>query len=403
VYSVAKRYVLLFLLSIAVSLSVLAGFNVAVDAYDVFATLGGEPVPIRGAGTRMSKAYAIRARQPDCLILGTSRAAIGYRSGHPAWSCDRPYNAGLPKAHLYEVRRYLEHGIAQGTLRQVFLALDFEMFRNHDRVLEDFSESRLAVSVAGQPQSLPVNELLGLALSLESIRKGVQVLRHPDHLPWFDAGGDWQPESLVEIMREQGRGKGTAEASRQLTTILVRLLTRPGAYDLDPDGRLAAFEDLDAILRLCADHDLRLTVVVNPVHAYYHELLRQLDLDLKYDQWKQEVGRRLQHHRQQQAYWNFDLANAYTLQALPVDEDRITQLDGFWDPSHFRRSLGDAVMHLALSGATGPVPAALDMLGQPPDAYSQVGEPWKFQDPIAQTRVRNWLVGLKEKRRVAAR
>ena len=124
-----RRYVVAFLLCLSVAAGALAAFNVWVDPYDVFHLTRGKTEPIRyGNSTRMSKAYAIRARRPDCLILGTSRAAIGYRTDFPALKdCERPYNEGLQKSHLYEARRYLQHALAQnGGLHRVIVGLDFD-------------------------------------------------------------------------------------------------------------------------------------------------------------------------------------------------------------------------------------------------------------------------------------
>lgn len=244
---IARRYLLAYGLALLLFGGGLAALNIAQDPYDVFSSFGSQPQPIwGGSSTRMSKAYAIRQQEPDCLLLGTSRMAIGYRSTHRAFAhCRRPYNAGLQKAHIYELRRYLQHTLAQGELREVFLGLDFEMFRNVDVTLSDFSEDRLAVRADGAREAWPLNEVLGLAFSLDSAKLSLLLLHTPYQSPWFQPNGDWDESTLMRVLEIPQYG--TWNTSRSAVNILRNLLGKEGAYTGNA-GRLPYFDELDRII-----------------------------------------------------------------------------------------------------------------------------------------------------------
>ena len=380
---IVRRYLALYGLALLVLAGGLATLNIRVDPYDVFSSFGAAEAPIwGGSSTRMAKAYALRQRQPDCLLLGTSRTAIGYRSNHPVWrDCRHTYNAGLQKAHLYELRRYLQHSIAQGELRQVFLGLDFEMFRNTDVTLEDFSEDRLAVRADGTHQAWPLNEALGLAFSLDSTKLSLQILQSPPDLPWFLSSGDWDEESLIRVL--EIRKYGVWETSRNAVYILRNLMGKDGAYRYPGSDPLEAFGELQRIIELCRDNGVDLRLAVNPVHASYHEMLFQLGLHDEYDAWKAEAGRVILAHAPQQRHWDFDRRNHYSEGAIPLAGDLKTLMPGFWDPSHFRRSLGD---HVLATVMTGSDPALEELF-----TGSAASQPWQPASGPMQALLHDWL------------
>lgn len=379
---ITRSYLTVYALALALSAGSLAALNIVADPYDVFATLRSETAPIwGGSSTRMSKAYALRQQKPDCLILGTSRAAIGYNASHPAWNCERVYNAGLQKAHLYEVRRYLEHTIAQGRLRQVFLGLDFEMFRNTDVTLEDFGEQRLAVNSEGKQQAWPLDEVLGLAFSLDTAKLSVPTLRTPPETPWFLHNGTWDEETLVRVL--EIREHGIWATSRNAANILRNLLGKTGAYTTPTEIPLPAFRELERVIKLCKENDIRLTLVVNPVHASYHELLFQIGLHDEYEIWKAAAGRVIQAHSPEQKVWDFDRPNRYSVERIPAAHDRIARMGGFWDPSHFSRVLGDHVLNQALTGAD---PATEELF-----TGAAASATWAQQDEQLTMLVKTWL------------
>lgn len=386
---VIRRYLAVYGLAFVAFAGTLAGLNIQQDPYDVFASFKGKPAPIwGGTSTRMAKAYALRQQQPDCLILGTSRAAIGYGSAHPGFAgCTRIYNVGLQKAHIYELRRYLEHAMAEGEVKRVFLPLDFEMFRNTDVTIEGYSEDRLAVSPEGHRQAFPLNEILGLALSLDSLKLSLMTLRSPHPAtPWFEPSGDWNDQTLSNVLEIPKHGAwGTSQSA---TRILANLLGKQGAYTTDANGRLPYMSELERIVTMCREHGIALTMVIDPVHSSYHELLFQIGLHDDFDAWKAQAGKIILANSPGQKVWDFDRRNRYSEEPIPPQGELARLMEGFWDPSHLRHSLGDHVLNVALSGR--------DPMTEELFTGAAATAPWSQDNAERTELIRYWLDGVKK-------
>jgi len=92
---------------------------------------------------RLHKPYAMRDQAPQALILGSSTVGP-LQPGRVFAKDDRAYNAALPGATLYEIRRTLEHAQAYAPVRKAVIGLEFYQFRTGKRAsMPGFADNRL--------------------------------------------------------------------------------------------------------------------------------------------------------------------------------------------------------------------------------------------------------------------
>ena len=103
---------------------------------------------------RLYKPYAVERTRPDHLVLGSSRAArlapqpLGVAGGST-------YNAALPAATLWEIRRSVEHAHATKPVTSVLISLDHYMFQAVDGIeIDQDLDARWRKPGAGLPQKL---------------------------------------------------------------------------------------------------------------------------------------------------------------------------------------------------------------------------------------------------------
>ena len=130
-----------------------------------------------------------------------------------------------------------------------------------------------------------------------------------------------------------------------------RLFT-PGE-DWSPD-----FEALRRLVRQSRGADTTTLLFINPYHAEYLILLDAAGLWPKFEAWKRHLGELAR--AEGVPLWDFSGFDQYSTEsvdALPVSG---TSLEWFWEPSHYRRELGDLILtniwraHCPQNGANAP-------------------------------------------------
>lgn len=281
---------------------------------------------------RLFKAADITRIRPKTVFLGTSRTELGLDPQHPALANHQPaYNLGLVGPNTYEVRRYLEHAIAnQPDLRTVVLGVDFFMFNTHKVTAPDFSEERL------DRRTLWPRDLLSTTVSLGSLEASRRTL-----------GANVEGEAYY-LYRPDGfryiYGNQTDEPIPQKFAQSIRGFLESeeyyGRYQLS-EARLA---DLRAIADLCRSHNIDLKVFISPSHAVQWEGLRAAGLWPVFEEWKHQVVAIT-------PVWDFSGYNSVTVEPVSAT------MTHYWDSSHYRSSVGDQVLD-RLFGITNPqIPA----------------------------------------------
>lgn len=347
--SLSKYLLTLGLIFLALTLPV-AAFNFHSDPFSVFSQLKSGPQAIQAdTSTRMAKPYAMRVYHADCLILGNSRAEVGY-SVSVLPDCQRPYNAAVANGHIYEARRHLQHALALGTVRKVLLALDLETFTSPELTAPGFSEPRLAVNAKGETQLFPAGELVGLVLGYDATQRSLKLKMQKPQLAAISANGDRNPESLQQIAVMNSSRDLDQRMQEQFAFIGKLLVTGP-AFDLHSGRGETAMAEYQKILALCAANNISLRVVINPMHATLHDYLRHLGLQATYLDWKHQLAAKTAAAAvtQDVQLWDFGRLNSLTTEKFELHQIG-SMMAGYLEPSHFRTVIGNRALKQVYTG-----------------------------------------------------
>jgi hypothetical protein len=322
--------------AIALSTLVAAGLvNAAIDPYGVI------NAPIRAQinqlkpqqfnNVRLFKAAGVIHHRPDAVLMGSSRADLGLDPQHPALSSARQaYNLGLVGPNMHEVRRYLDHAIAnQPDLNTVVLGIDFFMFNDYKQDESDFVASRLG------RHHLSIPDLLNVTLSVDALTSSYKTVRASVK---SDAYYLYRDDGMRYI--HQNKPKGSAE--ERFKESMQGYLNADGYYKryAHSDEQL---RHLNAVVDLCRDRGIDLKIFMSPSHATQWETLHDAGLWEQFEDWKRDVVRLT-------PVWDFSGYNTVTTE--PISD----HMHHYWDSSHYRKETGDLVLDRLLGDPDTNVP-----------------------------------------------
>ncbi|BBD07551.1 hypothetical protein [Desulfovibrio ferrophilus] len=333
-----KRYNRNVLIAIAALFLLVAAVNVIVDPLWAFGTPRIAKVnankPIFSRFVRLGKAHIISRLKPQAVVLGSSRTELSIGPGHPHHAGKDWYNLALSGACLYEMRRYLDHAIAQGRLQEALVGLDFYMFDTNLVPKPGFDESILAPNVKPWDRVALAFSSSLFKISAESVGKQWRDSLY-DPVSGHDFG---KFESLV------GDGGQYAAFTRVLSRIVNKVV--PAQAGAEPVRKSETWDQYEAMLVTAHANDLRLTLFLSPVHAWLWQPYKERGQWGKIEDWKrglvrlnEAVARRM--GRSPFPLWDFSGYNIITTERVPDAGDMAAQMHWYYEASHCRSILGD--------------------------------------------------------------
>lgn len=353
----AKNYIRVFAIACLASVAAVAGLNYAVDPFSVF----GAP-HIAGFNTnkvdflehlRMTNVYAVKRIKPKCIILGTSRAGRGLSPEHPALAGKPCYNMALPAISLYEMRRYFQHAQSIQPLDQAILALDFRVFNTAPDRSGAFSETRLAVDREGIAQfnlfSARLPDLAAALLSTKALLSSVKTVRQQRWVNITLAGNGYWPSLTDHYDHAAAFDVYTKNSFRRFEEIARNeMIFRQNA------------DDLRALLRAAYQSSVKVSILISPAHAWHWETLHHAGLWTRFEEMKRMIVS-INHEEAARAgkaeyqVWDFSGALGPSLEPLPTG-GKPKAMRWYWEPVHYKRALGDAVLSRALTDQAPAIP-----------------------------------------------
>jgi hypothetical protein len=351
-----RRFLRYWCLSFLATVVIVAMVNILIDPYLLFrmprvAGLNAyKPASI--SQERLMKGYEVIDARPNTVLLGSSRVDVGMDARHPAWAAaDRPvYNLALAGGGPYASYRYLQHVMAGNRVGFVVLGLDFEYFlvtTQADRPPEPEFGSRLLVNHDGSHNAASkaryARDLFRAALSFDAFADStttlIQNLSGGRSTDLVDGNAEWQ--SFHAHTAERG--------SQPLVTVSDAAAI---GYYRNTKRNTFALNDVKEILDLCAKHRARVVVFLNPVHADQLEIYDLLGYWEPFEDWKRELVALVKTYgsspdaHERIALWDFTDYDSYSTEPVPLDGELMRW---FWEPSHYTRELGSAVVMRILS------------------------------------------------------
>jgi hypothetical protein len=333
-----RRFTSVWLMATLLGLAAIAGFNILVDPLGVFPgwhLKSFEPLRYLGSD-RVAKAEMARRGDWQTIILGSSRAQIGFPVQHPALPTNRTCNLSLAAARLPEVVAEFDFARRSNPLKQVIFCLDLYMFCEGPDWKQDFQESRL--NPGFNRVSYYCKHLLGRAATDGSWEAVGRQLRHYRPVP---------QETLGFFHFELG-----PRFSQR--TLFDRML-RVHGHDypaLKPDPSKPAL--LRHVVRVCRDENIDLRLAIMPPHALDLEVLRASGRWAEFEKWKTQLVDLLAEEGVEGKFslWDFSGYAGPPSEALPPAGDLTNRTSFYLESSHFLPTVGGLILD-AMFGSAG--------------------------------------------------
>jgi len=342
-------YLRTFCVTLALVLTGIALFNFCMDPYSLFAhgfdarwnRIKTRPESNIGA----VKLLNAESAQPRALILGNSRADIGFDPGHAAWGAyrGRVYNLAVPGAGIEAARDNFAALLRGGGVEMAVLAVDFQDFviNAGDPLPDGVSRVPDTQELRRKEQLAALFTLGGTLASLGTVHASTAEYPASLRQDGFNPLLDYVPIAKRDgyaVMFQQRLNETAAKYVRGR-----RGLFPPGAQD---SSEFQAFGD---VLRLAQEHRVRLVVTTYPYHAQYYLLYRELGLWPAFEQWKRNLVAAVDESVRSAATVAPPVFCDHAALSGPAttmleESDASGASHWYWEAGHFKKELGDLVL-----------------------------------------------------------
>jgi len=333
-----RAYLWRQVLAVGAGAAALASFNLIVDPYRAYRLFVSPELERfkNTAVTRRTKAEMMRHGDWDLVFLGSSRTEAGFDAEHPALGGRRAFNLGLSGTSLPEVEGALRYALAQGSVRTVLLLAEFELFRDDASLGDDFRHS-------------PFHDEYGRLEYHGSNLFGMQATEHSLRTLADYAAGRVAIHDRYGRMVFPLRGFETGHAA-----LFRRALLGHGslyAFRYAPP-EVERFEDM---VDACLAGGVDVVVAIAPAHALALVTYERQGLWPAWEGWKRAIAaaveRRNRAHPDRGPARLLDFAGFSPYACEPVPRDPSGSMRWYWDPTHFKKELGDVLLERMFGGA----------------------------------------------------
>lgn len=342
--SAAQRYLRYLLLSTLALLGVVSIFNLLVDPYGMFRVIsidGFNRIKSQaGQRAELFKRDGAERMRPNALILGNSRAEIGFDPQSPVWpETMRPiFNLALPGKGVESALDEFTHVLEYKTPKLIVVGIDFLDFRVDPATPDDSVPVRHDRLQWLRERVFALLTLSALADSLATIKAQHEPyptsLRDDGFNPMRDYVGIARKEgyNAMFLQRDQENAKAYARGSKSIYL---------------SDGRPAwEFRAVGKIIGVANRAGIRVRFVIYPVHAHTLVLFHQTGLWPAFEAWKRELVVRVDGATPgaNVELWDFSGFSPFADENVPPPGDTTSEMRWYWEAGHFKKSLGEALL-----------------------------------------------------------
>jgi len=344
------RFLAALCASFFVSLGALAVFNAAIDPYGIFDApriAGLNAIKPRPDAWLPDIKQTIAAkRAPQVLILGNSRAEIGFDPDSEPLQTRRaePYNMAVPGLGLAANLAMLQKIGDSARPKLLIVGVEFLDFLNTRAA----AQSARPEASKWQPTALSFKALFTLQATRDSLNTlRLQHVRYPATLtplgfnPLWDYEEIAQREGYYAIFAQRGRESGKA--------LRLKADSLPAGEPLDQ----AEFSALRAALDDAARWKSEVHLVIYPYHAQLLLMLDDVGLWRAFEEFKRQLVLEADRARSvgcNVTVWDFSGLSRYAVQPIPARQDRPGESPWYWEAGHFKKELGDLMLKRLLQG-----------------------------------------------------
>jgi hypothetical protein len=319
--------------------------NYAVDPYGVF---GVAPVPGFNAVKprpdvmlREIKFILGKRARPQALIIGNSRAEVGFDPQHPVFRMRqlRGFNAAVPGSGTEYAAAALQRFAASDEIQVAVVGLDFLDF------LYAPNETERPASSPAPQWATTRTRLLALFSSTAAIDSVTTLLIQRERNPATLRADGFNP--MLDY-RDIAAREGYFALFRQRALESARNLAKqPHNLYVGGPRTSPSFAALEAMLRTAGEKGIELRFVIYPYHRLLMSQLRDAGLWPLFEQWKTDVTALIDDARRRGvrvSLWDFACPDGFTDEPVPAPGDRAATMQWYWEAGHFKKELGDRVL-----------------------------------------------------------
>jgi hypothetical protein len=342
----AARYLWSWVMSTVALLVAILAVNLVVDPYGLFRIVdvpGLNRIKSQaGERAALFKRTGVERMRPASLVLGNSRAEIGFDPESPAWpESARPvFNLALPGAGIAAVADELAEALRSTSPRLVVVGLDFLDFR-----VDPSSDESFTAQPANADSTRGLRDRAAALLTLNALADSLTTIR-AQHEPYAasltDAG--FNPKrDYIGVSRREGYFAMFRQRDQENARAYVS-----GPKSVFQTGKrpAAAFDAVDNIIARARARGIALRLVLYPYHVHTLMLFQLTGLWPAYEDWKRELVGRVDAARgtMDVELWDFAGFSPHTDEQVPRPGDTRTELQWYWEAGHFKKSLGDLLL-----------------------------------------------------------
>jgi hypothetical protein len=343
--------------------------NLVIDPYGTFRLIDIrglnhiKPYPDHDIET--IKAHALRHLSPDALILGNSRAEVGFDPTHPAWQATgyrSVYNAAIAGTSPSTAWKQLEKVAQRQPPKFILLAIDFFDFPiDPDKKTATaskpsntwLSDARWALSA-----TLTMQAMIDSAATVRrQIQNNPQQLTMKGFNPLLEYKDIAKIEGYWSLFRQRLEDNAKNHSRKPANLYLRGTQSSP------------TLDDIRQIVSWSVANDTELKIVIYPYHAQLLLLIDEIGLWPTFEEWKRQILRitteeSLKSKNSNVTLIDFSGFSEFSQETIPSKQDKTVETKWYWEAGHFKKELGDHILSCCIfqnsDSATGKFGVSLN-------------------------------------------
>lgn len=350
------NYLRLFFISCFLTLGLCAAINWFVDPYGMFWSPLVEGVNTHkveaGKRAQTIKPERLAAVNPELALIGNSRIEMGIAAESPHFANTSVYNAGIPGIGLRKQYQLAQEQIDNNpNLKSLIISLDYLDFLYPQR---SFSPENNPLNEETESNGLAtlreaVKTRFALLLSIDTLISSIKTLslqnaaqnRVTEH-------GTNIADGYLSIMQWEGIKPLFRQKLKEINKRLSNNTTQLDFGNLASNPGLIR---LNALLKKAQANNIPVTLFISPYHYSYLHAIKNNRHWLAFNRWKNALAELPQVANGSVTLWDFGIINQQTAEAVPLEKPKTLML-WYWEPAHYRATLGEKMLPVLLGEAS---------------------------------------------------
>ncbi|WP_152429001.1 hypothetical protein [Methylomonas sp. MK1] len=297
----------------------------------------------------IAKVFEVSRKRPSVIFLGTSRAAHGLDPLHPALAGKITYNLATDGAQIAEIKELFEHSVNTSKIDIAIIGLDLVSFSNNTGNIKLRHD---LMDIGGRQRSDSRQlEIFRASLSIETLWDSYQTVQSQQTPSEFTHDGQRTDEYYANFINEYGGVRAACEGYMKEISHNRKKITT-----VENQNASFQWDDIQSMLKLAKQQNIELYFFISPTHAWDLEYLRAWGEWNRFLNWKRDLVKVIDDQTPQEqdtkqakvVLWDFSGYNSITTENIPASTVAHTNMQYFWEFSHYRTLVGGWILERVL-------------------------------------------------------